>query len=491
MKKYLLEIVVFISGALIMILELVAARVFSPYVGSSNLIWTSIIGVILISMSAGYYIGGRFADKNPKYNNLSIILLITSVLISIIPILEIVLIKEISILVTNVGIVAILCALLVFAIPSFLLATISPYAITLKEIKAKEIGMQTGKLSAFSTVGSITGTFLAGFFFIPTFGVKTIIFILSILALILSVITYKNKNVKYYISIVIVLMILATFNILGGVLFTKSNSQVIADLDSQYDRIWITEIAKKSTGEKYKVLQVNTAIESYIDIDTGKMGAKYLEYYDLFNYYNKGANNILMIGGAGYTYPMHFLKTYSDKNIDVIEIDEKMTQIAKEHFGLTIDDRLNIYHQDGRNYINSSSNKYDIILVDAFKGDVVPFQLTTLEAVTNMNKMLNNNGIVMANVISSIEGENSKFLDLEYQTFKKVFEEVKVFYVNNEDPNTVQNIMLIGFKDKIDYEKVNNYNNMYDDYLNTEVFELPKGNMYLTDDYAPVEMLSL
>ena len=152
MNKYKLEITVFLSGALTMVLELIAARILSPYVGSSNLIWTTIIGIMLISMSIGYWYGGKIADKN-KENDIKILsnyLLIAAIATSIIPILEVLFIGILSMLINNLIIVAIICATVTFGIPSFLLATVSPIAVKIKNSSMDHIGATSGKISSLS-----------------------------------------------------------------------------------------------------------------------------------------------------------------------------------------------------------------------------------------------------------------------------------------------------------------------------------------------------
>ena len=353
MSKYKLEITVFLSGALTMMLELIAARVLSPYVGSSNLIWTTIIGIMLISMSIGYWFGGKMADKNQE-NDIKILakyLLISAIATSIIPLLEVAFIDALSELSNNLILVAIICATVTFGIPSFFLATVSPIAVKIKNNSMDHIGATSGKISSLSTVGSIFGTFFAGFILIPNLGVRNIILGCSILLWILTIYLYNRKNKKYYILMTVELLMIIALNLIGGYLFKLKNPDITKDVDSEYSRIWVTNI---NVGENtYKTLQVDTGIESYINQETGEMGATYLYYYDLFEYYNKEANDALMIGGAAYTYPMHYLEKYQNKTIDVVEIDEKMTQIAEEEFGLDKNNpKLGLITQDGRSYLN-------------------------------------------------------------------------------------------------------------------------------------------
>lgn len=484
MKKYEIEITVFLCGAIGMILELVAARILSPYVGSSNLIWTTIIGVMLTSMSIGYWVGGKWADKNPRKNQLSSLILLGAISTSFIPILETILVKNFPLLIHNLVIVAFISAIIVFGIPSFILATVSPYAVKLKDKQLEDIGKLSGKVSSISTIGSIFGTFLAGFVLIPNCGVKSIIVGTAILLVVLSVILYENKTKKYYLMLVIVIICLILFNLLGRYIFILNNRDIIEDVDSQYSRIWVKRV--EGEGITYKTLQVDTGLESFINQQTGEMGSKYLSYYDLFEYFQKDANHTLLVGGAAYTYPTHYLNKYLDKTIDVSEIDSKMTELASKYFNLDVNHpRLTIYHQDGRSYLNYTKNKYDSILIDAFKGLSVPFELTTYEAMQEVRNSLNDNGIVITNIISAIEGKEADFIKYEYATYQAVFDEVKVYKVSPNTENTKeQNLILIGIKGKMNINKEKE--KTYQKLLQTELTNFSSDKQIVTDNYAPV-----
>ena len=483
MKKYKLEIIVFLSGAIGMGLELIAARVLSPYVGSSNVVWTSIIGIILVSMSLGYWLGGKKADKEASGNVLSRLLLGAALFTSIIPLLETIVVKEFAGIVSNLIVAAILCAIIVFSIPSFILAMISPFAVKMKSMQETEIGSLSGRISSLSTIGSITGTFLMGFVLIPNIGVTNINIGITILLVVMSILARDDINKKYILSTISLVVVMIILMFIGKWVFKLANPEILVDTDSQYSRIWVKQVNTDKTT--YKTLQVDTGLESYIDTETGEMGAMYLRYYDLFEYLNKDAKSTLMIGGAAYTYPIHYLQKYQDKTIDVVEIDEKMTQIAEEQFGLNAkDERLKIYTQDGRSYLNYSENKYDTILIDAFKGLNAPFELTTYEALVHAKNMLNDNGIVLTNIISSLEGEDTDFIEYEYATYKAVFDDVKIFQVQDRDYTESQNLILVGIKGnpQINEDKYEEYKN----YLNMEITNFKTGKNIVTDDFAPI-----
>lgn len=464
-------------------LELIAARVLSPYVGSSNVVWTSIIGIILASMSLGYWLGGKKADKDANIDQLSNILLFAGLATSAIPILETLIVKQFAGVIGNLIITAILCAIIVFSIPSFILAMISPFAVKIKSKEDNEIGSLSGRISSLSTIGSIVGTFLMGFVLIPNIGVTNINIGVTLLLVIMSILAREKRDKKYFYTTVLMVCIMLILILLGKWIFKLDNPDILLDTDSQYSRIWVKQVATEKTN--YKTLQVDTGLESYINAETGEMGAKYLRFYDLFEYFNKDAQSTLLIGGAAYTYPIHYLDKYENKTIDVVEIDDKMTKIAIDQFGLNINEpRLKIYNQDGRSYLNYSENKYDTILIDAFKGVNAPFELTTYEALVNARNMLNENGIVLTNIISSVEGKDSKFIQYEYATYKAVFDDVKVFMVNSKDIEAKQNLILVGIKGnpQKDESKYDEYVN----YLDTEVTEFETNKKIVTDDFAPI-----
>ena len=485
MKKYLLEITTFIAGATGMIIELVASRILSPYLGNSNLIWTCIIGMMLAFMSIGYFIGGKISDKHPKRNLLSLFLLDSATFISLIPMIEIYAIEPISKTNLNLPLLAIICSTITFGIPSMFLATASPFAVKLKDKDLEEIGGVSGRMSALSTIGSIVGTFLAGFVLIPKLGVKNIILLVVIVLVILSYLIYEDKDIKYTIKIIATLVILVSLVLVGKKMFLQKHEDIILDTDSEYSRIWIKKFTNNS-GKEYNTLEVDKGYES-IASGEKNLTADYLKYYDLFNYYQENTENVLMIGGAAYTYPSYFLEQYKDKKIDVVEIDSKMTELAEKYFDLnTQNENLNIYHEDGRRYINTTQNKYDCILIDAFKGLNVPFQLTTEEALIQAKRNLNENGIVITNIISALDGKNANFIKYEYATYKKVFKDVKIFKVQNGmfNDDELQNLILVGFKGNV-IEKNDEYNK-YKNLLKNEVPDFSSDKNVVTDELCPV-----
>lgn len=187
MKKYFLEVVVFICGAVVMAFEILGSRMLGPFVGTSMFVWTSIIGVILLSLSVGYYWGGRIADKHPTAKPLALIILVAAIFITISTLIKEPLLNILLENLLNVKTIAVIASLVLFTIPSVLLGMVSPYAARIKIRSVEKSGAAAGYLYAISTIGSIVGVFLAGFYLIPAFRISRILILLSIILILVSI----------------------------------------------------------------------------------------------------------------------------------------------------------------------------------------------------------------------------------------------------------------------------------------------------------------
>ena len=197
MKKFFLEIIVFICGAVVMAFEIVGSRMLGPYVGTSIFVWTGIIGVILMCLSLGYYYGGKIADKMPEFKILALVIFVAGIFIAVSTLIKDGLLTSLLQVFDDVKLVSLLASFLLFSIPSVLLGMVSPYAVRLKIKSLAKSGSAVGNLYAISTLGSITGTFMAGFYLIPSYGVIYILnllaFTLALSALLLFFVYRKSK----------------------------------------------------------------------------------------------------------------------------------------------------------------------------------------------------------------------------------------------------------------------------------------------------------
>ncbi|MCD4697159.1 MAG: fused MFS/spermidine synthase [Bacteroidales bacterium] len=202
MKRFFLETVVFICGAVVMAYEIIGSRMLGPYVGTSISVWTSIIGIILLSLSIGYYTGGKLADKHPNHRYLVIIIFASAIFIFVSALIRKPLINWILSHIPNLEAASLLSSVALFSLPAVLLGMVSPYAVKLKLKNIKTSGATAGYLYAISTTGSILGTFLAGFVLIPAFRISTNLYLFTfVLVLCSGGLYFVYKNNKTNISI--------------------------------------------------------------------------------------------------------------------------------------------------------------------------------------------------------------------------------------------------------------------------------------------------
>lgn len=490
-KNLKYEAIIFIVEMVCMILELVASRVISPYFGNSNIVWTSVIGIILLSGSLGNYFGGIIIDKDKENKIPKLLLILAGILTFIIPIFQNKVIYNILGITTNKYIGTIFTVLILFFMPYFFLGFFTPIVIKKKIENKDDIGKNTGRIVTISTIGGLVGTFLGGFFLIPKLRSTQILFVLSIVLFSLAIVIDIKKWKNIIVAVMIVLSII-TMNIYlsnnknNGALVMEWKENVPVNYDTEYGNVTIYN--GKYNNEEVRYLNIDSGYESATFIDESKkyeLVFKYSKYYDYMFDANVEINNVLLIGGAGYSYPKYYISHFENRNIDVVEIDSRVTEIAKEYFYLNdlIEDydlisnkRLNLINDDGRTYLNNNQKKYDAILNDAFSGETPARTLTTYEDIVNTKKSLNENGLYLTNIISSLEGENSKFLRAEVNTLKQVFKNVYIIPCNDVDVYTIGNNMVIATDDDIYYK------DSYD-------LQLGDDEVILTDDYCPIDTL--
>lgn len=488
-KKILLEVVVFVCGAVVMIFELVGSRVVAPYVGTSIYVWTSLIGVILASLSAGYYVGGYLADRRPQLRPLALIILFAAVAIAFSAFTKDIFLLFISVSRATLEIKSVLISLILFAPASFLLGMVSPYAIRLRLSDVAQSGRTAGNLYAISTAGSIFGTFLAGFYIIPHWGsTNTVLALAALLTLTAFVLLIGSKQAR---TTTVAAFLVALFLGFAHIFSTLERNMLVADIDTEYNRIIVLRTIDLATHKPILALTTDPGgTQAAIFTDgTEDLVFDYTKFYRLFSHFVPNPAVALMLGGCAYTYPRDFLAHYPNAHMDVVEIDPGMTAIARNYFGLKDDPRLAIHHQDARMYLNENTRKYDVIFGDAFNSaSSIPFQLTTQEAVQKEYDALTDTGVVMVNLISAVEGTAGAFARAEYATYKSVFPQVFLFQVDparSGDEN--QNLMLVALKS--DTPAPLKSADAHTNTLLAQVWGEPiSGDVpLLTDDFAPVE----
>lgn len=446
--KFVLETTVFVCGALVMIYEIIGSRILSPYIGTSTYVWTSLIGVILAALSLGYWLGGKTADRKPDVKILAAVIFLAGGAVAATILCKEVFLSFIARSPVILEIKSVIAALLLFAPASVLLGFVTPYAVKLKMLSLADSGKTVGRLYALSTVGSILGTFLAGFFLIPFVGSTRTLYLigLSLFALSLLLAPFAVSKANLVTLILFVFGIFTTE--LQGYLLFRTNE--LRDIDTEYNRVQIFTMTDEASGRPLRALAIDPHfIQSKMFLDSDELASEYARYYHLVRHFKPDFQTALLIGGAGYSFPKDFLKTYPGKQLETVEIDPRMTEIAKTYFNLRENPNLKIFHEDGRIFLNrAESGRYDAVYLDAF-GSLfsVPFHLTTVEAVREIDRVLKPGGVVVFNLGGAIAGGASRFLTAELATYQQIFPRVLLFKVRPERPDEdVQNLIIVALK---------------------------------------------
>lgn len=483
---YIIALLVFAGGAIGMMLELTGARVLAPYFGNSLFVWTSLIGVMLGFMSLGYYLGGRLADLKLDAGNLFWILAGAGISVALVNFVEGLLLPPLS-QGDSVRALAVLSAAILFAVPSTLLGMVSPYCIRLRMHAIEDSGATVGTLYAISTVGSIVGTFAAGFWLIAIFGTHDMIVLLATaLAATSLLVIGPLRNWKRLAALAALLVLIG----LGFAGVASADDSI----DTRYDRYFLPQVTDPQSGRPLILLtRDNKGAESASFQDTGEPYR--FEYYDYYDLAAKlvDVDRTLMIGGGTFSYPRLFVAANPTATIDAVEIDPDLYTIARESFGLTDDPRIGVYLEDGRTFLNRTTGPYDAIFIDAFKSEqTVPWQLTTRETWQSCYDALDSDGVLIMNVIGSPTQERAEFFGALYATIDDVFPQVAALKVQDIAVGGIRNTMIVALKDP-STDVATALSAVAPDYAAKVVsgWSPPADTRILTDDFAPVDQLLL
>jgi spermidine synthase len=486
-----------------MSLEFAASRILIPVFGSSIYTWGSLIGVILTGLSLGYHIGGKLADKNPNFLKLCLVIFSAGLYIIFIPFIAPTLTISFIQFVSDSQYASLFAVFTLLIVPTFLLGIVSPYAIKLATRRLTELGNVSGNLYSLSTIGSIVGTFLTVFVLIPTFEINYIIFGLGVTLMVFSSLFGLARFPKVLAVFVVLLLFFPSISSSStGTVMVHSGTPVY-EKETLYSHLDVIDYGNIRT----LYLDGNIHSQMYKD-KPEELVNTYTKYFHLGFLFNPNAKDVLFVGGGGFSGPKNFLSMYSDVRIDVVEIDPDVISTARDYFNLPVDSdgsRLMIYNDDARNFLSKTEKKYDLIILDAFSKNYVPFHLMTLEYFQLLDKKLTSDGVIISNNIGSMAGERSDIVRAVYKTISQIFPSVYVFPTEHNSGN-LQNIMLAAMKTPTEYNKdelrhlaSNNDNNNHNsstalddlDYLeHLYEAELKTNDVpLLTDQFSPVEIL--
>ncbi len=446
------NMVVFIASFCTLVIELVAGRILAPYVGVSLYTWTSIIGVVLAGISIGAYLGGWIADRYPHPSTLGWLLFFSGLgALFISPLTNLIGGAEFR---TSLMVRILLITTFIFFVPSCLLGMISPVVVKLTLKNLEKTGNVVGKIYAFSTLGSILGTFATGFFLISWMGTRKILLIMGIILILSSLIFggffERKKALSLYLFILF--LIFLALPITGWYVYAALQSEEATSFsnpiqslryvyrcafqppldedtyfykESDYYTIKLKRSIRGDNGNRLESMILDHLVHSYTDLkDPLYLEYEYIRIYEEWVRWKarkKDSFKALFLGGGGYTFPRFIEAKYPKAEIQVVEIDPEITRVVHQYLGVSKDTRIQSFNEDGRWFVMNCKEKasFDFIFGDAFNDLSIPYHLTTKEFAIQLKALLKPDGILLANVIDSFK--KGRFMPSYIRTLEEVF----------------------------------------------------------------------
>ncbi len=478
-----LYLTVFLTGASVMVIELLGTRMIAPFYGASLYVWSSLISVTMIALALGYFVGGRWTDKT-KRTGLSLIIALAAIFTLLIPWTTRFVLLASDPLGLRAG--AFVSSLVLFAPSLTMLGMVGPFAIKLSTSRLDGVGSSVGSIYAVSTVGSVVGTLVLGFFLFPLVGSREILVGLSISLLILAIIVaiYEQKwlgvTAAILPSILLGIMGGCMLPIVVGEAYAHANSKnfnILSERESLYG--WVRVIEEPARDLRF--LTSDASMIGAASMSDGKSRLGYQEIVGLIPALTPKMSRALIIGlGAG-----HMAKTLHDRYgivTDTLEIDPAVADAASGYFdfkptGLAIvgDARYEIGHLKG---------PYDLIIHDCFTGGTEPAHLLTVETLTQLRGLLSSNGILALNFVA-FASDKSTALSSVSRTIEQAFPHQSVFIAEpGEDYN---DFIFLASSNPIDLDSKSLFPDQVA-WLKNRVFAVNKTQgVLLTDNFNPLE----
>lgn len=424
----------FTGGLASLGIEFAAARLLAPFFGQSLFIWGTLIGLILIYLTIGYYAGGRLADGRPDARLLFQLTAAAALLTAAIPIVSrpILSLAQTGFAQISVGLVlgSLISVLVLFAAPVILLGMVSPFVIRLRIRQLDTAGNAAGAVYALSTLGSILGTFLPVFWLIPTYGTRPTIFVLAFLLGVVSTAgLYEPGRHRLYLLIPVVIGVLALLS--GGGIRAAAYGTRVYEAESAYNYIQVV----RTGNEMQLLLDEGSAVHSIYD-PTTLYTHGYWDDVLLAPYFGSGRvpARIALVGLAGGTVARQFTEIDGPIPIDGVEIDPKIVEVGRRYFDMT-EPNLHVTVADGRYWMATQAERYDVILVDAYRQPYIPFYLTTREFFQSAKAHMARDGVLAINVGRT--PTDTRLVDALSGTLNAVFPNVFVIESNRRYTNSV------------------------------------------------------
>ena len=388
----LLYVIVSISGASVLAIEILGTRMLGPYYGVSLFLWSALITVTLAALSAGYALGGRWADKGPSYSRLAVMLGGAGLWFLVCPLVREPLLHRLDVLGLRTGVLV--AASLFFFVPLLLLGMVGPYAIRLRATSLGEVGRTAGDIYAISTVASVVAALLTGFVLIPHVGVSRLVLWVGVLLLggaILALVAARSSVRALAGGIAVIVLAMGAA---GSFPLERANTAagLLEVRQSPYSEIRVVD------WEGMRMLLLDGGVHTITQPDVWRSGYQYVVVLDAVRNLFDEPGKLCLVGLGGGSVAKSYSHTGWD--VDVVEIDPEIVAVARQHFGLG-EDEGRVFLTDGRRHFRTTAELYDLVILDAFGSSSIPFHLVTRESFAEIKSRLNAGGILALNVESN------------------------------------------------------------------------------------------
>jgi spermidine synthase len=391
-----LPLFVFVTGAASLGAEIAAVRLLAPYFGASTIVWANTIGVVLVALSAGYWLGGRLADRHPTRRALGAVTLLAASLLALVPFVSRPLLDVAVSALDEVSAGAFVGSLVgvlgLVAVPVLLLGTVSPWALRLALERVEDAGQVAGRLYAVSTAGSLFGTLVSALLLIPLVGTRRtfLIFALS-LALVAVPALWPRRRFALVPAGIALLLALPV----GTLKAQTTNGRVIDERETEYQ---YARVIQRDDGSRVLELNEGQAIHSLWRPDSVLTG----DYWDGFLVdplaaLGRPPRSMAVLGNAAGTTARAYARYWPQTRIDAVEIDPVLSELGRRWFGMR-NPRMRVHHADARPWLRQDGGRYDVIQLDAYRQPYIPFYLTTREFFQEVADHLTPGGVVAINL---------------------------------------------------------------------------------------------
>jgi spermidine synthase len=393
MSRHRIEALAAVVGAASLGAEIAAARLLAPWFGASTIVWANTIATVLVALAAGYWIGGRLADRDPTIAGLSRVVLAAALLLAAVPFVAPpflrVSVEALDTVQAGAFVGSLVAVLVLVAVPVLLLGTVAPYAIRLSVRDVSEAGTVSGRLYAISTIGSLVGTFASALLLIPLMGTRRT-FLAFALALALAAVPALGR--RFALAPVGVALLLA---LPVGTVKATDGGRVIWERETEYQ---YARVVQADDGERRLELNEGQAVHSLYRPGT-YLTANYWDELLVvpFAALGRPPRSVAILGNAAGTTARAIGHFFPRTRVDGVEIDRRLTDVGRRLFDLR-GPNLHLHTADARPFLRRADRRWDVIVVDAYRQPYIPFYLATKEFFELVRDHLEPGGVVVVNV---------------------------------------------------------------------------------------------